>query len=361
MTMKRLALPFLSVILLVPSNAWADTLVLKDGSEIKGEIISEAPEGVVVEYFVTSTIKDQKTFPRDMIAKTVVVTEDEKAFQALGSRATPPTVLDAAFHDSLIEKKIPEFLKLYPYSKHVPELREDLKSLDQERSRLRKGDRRIDGEWLTAAQIEADPYQSGSRLKFTEMKEFARNNDQVDCLRCFELLEKEYPGSAVMPEAVELALARIDLLQDELSAAKANFAVIEKKRQNALSAARADQAKEIKDAIEQENVAFKAAKMNAEKDGTKFFNIFPNIKDALDALQAVANAEKIRLALLLQTPMRDSLVASRDAARLLSLGSLKEARDQLAAAEKLWPSNAEVVTLKKQLDDAAKAAPPVKK
>jgi hypothetical protein len=59
--------------------------------------------------------------------------------------------------------------------------------------------------------------------------------------------------------------------------------------------------------------------------------------------------------------MHDSLVASRDAARLLSLGSLKEARDQLAAAEKLWPSNAEVVTLKKQLDDAAKAAPPVKK
>jgi hypothetical protein len=41
MNMKRLALPFLSVILLVPSNAWADTLVLKDGSEIKGEIISE--------------------------------------------------------------------------------------------------------------------------------------------------------------------------------------------------------------------------------------------------------------------------------------------------------------------------------
>jgi hypothetical protein len=295
-----------------------------------------------------------------MIAKTVVVTEDEKAFQALGSRATPPTVLDTAFHDSLIEKKIPEFLKIYPYSKHLPELREDLISLDQERSRLRKGDRRIDGEWLTAAQIEADPYQSGSRLKFSEMKEFARNNDQVDCLRCYELLEKEYPGSAVMPEAVDLALARIALLQDELSAAKANFAVIEKKRQNALSAARADQAKEIKVAIEQENVAFKAAKMNAEKDGTKFFNIFPNVKEALDALQELVTAEKARLTKL-QIPMHDSVVASRDAARLLSLGSLKEARDQLAAAEKLWPSNAEVVTLKKQLDDAAKAAPPVKK
>jgi hypothetical protein len=163
-----------------------------------------------------------------------------------------------------------------------------------------------------------------------------------------------------MPEAVDLALARIALLQDELSAAKANFAVIEKKRQNALSAARADQAKEIKVAIEQENVAFKAAKMNAEKDGTKFFNIFPNVKEALDALQELVTAEKARLTKL-QIPMHDSVVASRDAARLLSLGSLKEARDQLAAAEKLWPSNAEVVTLKKQLDDAAKAAPPVKK
>jgi hypothetical protein len=180
------------------------------------------------------------------------------------------------------------------------------------------------------------------------MKEFARNNDQVDCLRCFELLEKEYPGSAVMPEAVDLALARIALLQDELSAAKANFAVIEKKRQNALSAARADQAKEIKVAIEQENVAFKAAKMNAEKDGTKFFNIFPNVKEALDALQELVTAEKARLTKL-QIPMHDSVVASRDAARLLSLGSLKEARDQLAAAEKLWPSNAEVVTIKSRL------------
>jgi hypothetical protein len=128
-----------------------------------------------------------------------------------------------------------------------------------------------------------------------------------------------------MPEAVELALARIDLLQDELSAAKANFAVMEKKRQNALSSARADQAKEIKDAIEQENIAFKAAKMNAEKDGTKFFNIFPNVEGALDALQTLVTAERARLIQLQKTPMRESIATSKDAARPPSLDAIKAA------------------------------------
>ena len=92
----------------------------------------------------------------------------------------------------------------------------------------------------------------------------------------------------------------------------------------------------------------KKAMATASADGSKFFPVFQNNREALDALQELVTAEKARL-IQLQIPMHDSVVASRDAAQLLSSGSLKEARDQLASAEKLWPSNPEVLELKPRL------------
>ena len=172
------------------SPAQADTLILKDGREIKGEILSEAPDSITIEYYVTPTIKDQKSFSRGEILSILAIPADEKAFQAIGSLATPHMVLDTSFYDLLIDKKIPEFLGRYRYSKHLSELREDLHSLEEERSRVRRGDRRIDGVWITASQIAADPYQSGARIKFTEMKELAATNETVGALQAYELLEK---------------------------------------------------------------------------------------------------------------------------------------------------------------------------
>ena len=170
MSPKTLALLAFSF-LLASGVGFADSLTLNDGREIKGDIISNTPDGVVIEFFVTPTIKDQKTFSHDEIVKIVTLPEDEKAFLVLGSRATPPTVLDSSFYDPLIEKKIPEFMKQYAYSRHITELREDLRSLTAERLRVRRGDRRIEGVWITSEQIAADPYQTQAKIKFNEIKQ----------------------------------------------------------------------------------------------------------------------------------------------------------------------------------------------
>jgi len=59
---------------------------------------------------------------------------------------------------------------------------------------------------------------------------------------------------------------------------------------------------------------------------------------------------------LQKTPMREGLKASAEASRLADAGSLKEAQDQLAAAQKLWPANHDVVVITSQLDQKNKAA-----
>lgn len=333
----------------------ADTLTLKDGREIKGDILSESPDSVLIEYYVTPTIKDQKTFSRDEIVNILAIPADEKAFQAIGSLATPDTVLDTSFYDLLIDKKIPEFLARYRYSKHLTELRDDLHSLEDERSRVRRGDRRVDGVWMTAAQIAADPYQSGAKISFTEMKEMISTNDNVGALQTYELLEKEFPGSAVIPDAIGLAQIQLDQLQDKVALAKSNFEIIDKRRQRALSVAPADQAKEIRDVLEKEKQSAKSAQDTATADGSKFFPIFQNTKESMEALQAVITAEKARLAALQKLPMKEGMDVSKKCARLISDGKLKEAEDALNQSQILWSANIDNTRLKQQLDDLAKS------
>ena len=333
----------------------ADVITLKDGREIKGEILNETPDAVLIEYYVTPTIKDQKFFSRDEIVHMVAIPADEKAFLAIGNLATPDTVLDTAFYDQLIDKKIPEFLGHYPYSKHLAELREDLHSLEEERSRVRLGDRRINGVWITAAQITADPYQSGAKIKFTEMKELTGTNDCVSSLQSYELLEKEFPGSEVMPDAIALAQTQIDQLQDKLAIAKTNFEIIDKRRQKAIALAPADQAREIKDALQNEKLAATNALAIAAADGSKFFPIFQNSKESMDALQTLITAEKTRLTALQKLQMTEGLVASSQCARLVSEGKLREAQDMLAQSQTLWPANIENTRLKLRLDDLVKS------
>ena len=333
----------------------ADVITFKNGSEIKGEILSETPDGVLIEYYVTPTIKDQKFYSRAEIAHMVLISPAEKAFQSIGNLSTPDTVLDTAFYDLLIDKKIPEYLKSYRYSKHLSELREVLRSLDEERSRVRRGDRRIGGVWITASQIAADPYQSRAKIKFTEMKELAEANDCVGALRSYELLEKEFPGSGVMPAAIALALGKIDQLQDKLSIAKTNFEIIDKRRQQAIELSPVDVAKEIKDALLNEKLGATNALVNATADGSKFFPIFQNSKESMDSLQTLIIAEKARLTALQKIPMTEGMAAANQCSNLLSEGKLKEAQDKLAQSLILWPLNIENVRLKLRLDDLIKS------
>jgi len=355
----KVGMTLLAALLLCPVlSLMADSISLKDGNVLKGDVINDGPDGVLIEYFVTSTIKVQKLVAKDEIAMISVTPSDEKAFQDLGSLATPQTVLDTSLHDQLIEKKIPEYLKQYPYSRHLTELREDLRSLEAERARLRQGDRRIDGAWIEAAKIEADPYQFGAKIQFAEMKDQMQARDSIGALKAYELLEKKYPASDVIPDAVDAALNEINLLQGRIGLANANFDIFEKRRQKTLAKARADQAKELRDAMEKDAALAKKAMATAAADGSKFFPVFQNSREALDALQELVTAEKTRLIQLQKTPMREGIAASREASRFLAEGKLKDAQEQLALSQKLWPINIDNTKLKASLEQANKQPSP---
>jgi hypothetical protein len=339
---------FLALSLVPLLVARADTLKLKNGQEIAGEIISKDGDAVLIEYRVTATIKDQRSIPKSEIDKIETVAEDQKSFSELGPMTPLPTLLDATAYDSLLERKIPQFLKAYSYSSHLAEIREKQAVLAGERDRVRRGDRKIDGVWITSEEMSADPVQNGARVRLAQMKLAAAAGDPVASLQSYELLEKEFPGSDAMAEAVPFALKQLSQLQTKINAARSTYDINEKARLAALAAAPGDQKKEMNVLRERDLASAASAKQSAETTGAKFFAVFPGIKDSLDALQAIVNSEHDRLLTLSKTPMAESVADCAAAAKLLASGNAVAAKEKLASAEKLWPQCSAVAALRKK-------------
>lgn len=332
----------------------ADILELKNGEKLKGEILSKDGDTVLMEYYVTATIKDQKSVPKSEIERIVTVSEDEKAFRELGGMEPFPTVLDATVYDSLIDRKSPQFEKAYPYSSHLGVVREKVAVLVAERDRLRKGDRKIDGTWITAADLSTDPYQNGARVRLAQMKLSAASGDPSASLQSYELLEKEFPGSDAMAQALPLALAQMSQLQSLINEVRGTFDVKEKARLAAIAAAPADQAKEMKAMHDREVAASAAAQKAGQDTGSKFFAVFAGVKESIDALQNLLNSEHDRLVTLSKTPMAECVADCAAAAKLQAGGNSVAAKDKLAAADKLWPQCASIATIRKRIEEGGR-------
>jgi hypothetical protein len=358
---RSLILLFLSHLI---GGVFADTLILKDGTKIRGEILEEGPSGITIECRVTPTIKDQKIVAKSDIEKVEKVSQDQKDFQELGSLDTPPTVTDTSFYDPLIDRKLPEFISKYPDSSLNSEACERLKALTQERERVQRGDRRLESVWITASEIAAEPYQSGALVKFTCIKMVAASNNAVEALKGYELLEKSYPGSAVMPDAVPIALQQLQQLQSQVAVAKANVEIELKNISNsvvALEKTRADEARKLKDAMLQYENNAKSAMTVAGADGSKFFPVFQKSKDSLAALQVLILSERARLSQFPLSTMREGIASAKEGLRMIKAEKIKEARDQLALSQRLWPANYDNTKLKLladrlEADIAAKAS-----
>ncbi|MFZ0434524.1 MAG: hypothetical protein WAL87_00915 [Chthoniobacterales bacterium] len=355
-TMMRNITPLIVIALATLANLLhADVVVLKDGSKITGEIIAETSDSITVEYFATRTIKDQKTISKTEIDKVEKISPDRKAFEELGSLETPATVLDTSFYDALVDRKLPEFIAKYPDSPCNAEAINRLNILKEERNRVNQGDRRLESVWITAAEIAAEPYQTGAMIQYTFVKAGAASNNPVETLRTYELLEKKYPGSAVMPDAVAIALKQLDVLQAQIPVARANGEIELKNISNALVTARADEAKMLKDGLERDANIAKAAIKTAGVDGSKFFAIFQKSKEALDALQLLVAEERVRLSQFQITTMREGIAAAKEGIRMIREEKLKAARDYLVLSQKLWPVNHDIIKLKNAVDQAETA------
>jgi hypothetical protein len=148
-----------SVVLL----ADADTVKLKDGTVLEGDILSEDQTQMVIELqFASGTIKTKRTVNKADIAAVIRLTEEQKAQGAMERafeqvqeyQLDPNTSEPQSYYDHVINDVFRQFLSRFPNSPHKKEVNEKLAEWVAERDKVASGLARLGNEWMPRDEAE---------------------------------------------------------------------------------------------------------------------------------------------------------------------------------------------------------------
>jgi hypothetical protein len=349
-------------VLLSPSLLWADKVYLKSGDVVSGTIIEETPDMVRVQVLV-GTIKDKRAINRVSIDRIEKTTPEDVEREACLPLKTTPDGLPAKGYEERL-KVIDEFLAKYPSSKYRAEIQGIRDSLDGELKRIKSGELRFRGTWLTPEQqtIHAPNLEAATALRL--MRQAAAGRNLLGALRQLEMIEKAYPGTLALPVAITDAKSLLPAygqrLTQELEYAKYDTTQNAKGMASLTGAAR--------DAAQQELDAAAArfkAQIEAEK-AKKITWLTVDLKSEASINEAIARVRKEidRVGKLDPAALDAQAKAFYDAGELVYAGKLDEAKTALTAAAnmnggaKFSQAKAKTTPSTKKSSATTSAAPP---
>jgi hypothetical protein len=340
------------------SSAFADTIILKSGERIEGKILNETDKELTLEIKISAGITDERVVAKTDIDKISKVSPEMEAYKAISTIQTGANSLAVSQYEPLL-RALQGFLLQYPNSPNAAVVQAAFDDLQAEMKRVEKGEAKLDGQWLSKAEVEKEKIQIGGRIAFNYMKQQAAAGDFIGALNTFSALEKPYGGAATFPDSIDLARQIIARFKATVEAAIPNQKVIKAEREKGFAAAGPLDRKEMMEAYKKEQDAAEAAVAAAEK-ASKWPPFIAGSEKSLLALQARVTRESERLALLPVDKMRRSLQLVDEGKMKITDGELDEAVTTLKEATTLWSANDLAVRLAKDAEtqkaDAAKAA-----
>ena len=339
---------------LLSVSAVADTITLKTGDRLDAKIVRETATEVTIAVQVSAGITDERVIPKTDIAKIDRVPADETAYRAIMNLQPGKNSLLPAQYDGIM-MALQGFVSAYPESSHVAEVKQALAAFQAEKKLADTGEVKVDGTWLSMAEALRQRVQIGGRQAFNAMKNANAAGDAIGMLNAFAVLEKNYGGARVLPEAVELARQILPALTPVVERAIDNQKVREAERQLGVKNAAPLDRPDLIAAYQREQAQAVAALAAATAAGL-WPPFVTNSERCLKAIAARIPTEMARLEKIPVTAMRDSLRLADQAQAEFARKDFSRATDTLREAGVLWPENELIKRLTAQL--AAAKIPP---
>lgn len=337
------------------TSGWADTIVLKSGERIEGRVVSETDKQLTLEVQVSAGITDERKVAKADVDKVEKQSPELEAYKEIVGLQPGANSLAEADYEPRIAA-LQGFLGHFPSGTKTADVKTALSGFEADLKRVKKGDVKLDGQWYSKDEIQRDKVQIGGRMAFGYMKSQAAAGDILGALNTFAALEKTYPGTAVMPDAVELARQLVASLKTAVDRAIPEQKVRKAEYDKGLKDAGPDDQKSIAAAYKLEQDKAEAEMKAAEKAG-RWAPFNRNSEKCLTSLQAMADKEKIRLAALSPDQMRQSVQLAKSARLKAATGDLEPAANGLKESLKLWPANELAQRTEKEMADAKSKKP----
>jgi hypothetical protein len=345
----------LGTLMTLATGALADVVTLKNGEHLEGKITKESARDLTMEVVFSQGISEERVVPKATIEKVDKVSPEIVAYRAISGVRLGNDSMAVAQYDSPIGA-LRAFVKQYPNSGRTLDVRTILNSFVEEKKRVENGEVKSDGTWLSKAEVDRERVQIGARLAFSYMKSQSATGDYLGAMTTFTAIEKNYPGAAVWPDAIDLAGQVVGALKKTLEKEEANAKAFNAERAARLAGDSPQERAQSNIAIKQEDANAEAIVAAAEKAGNWPPLLAKNEK-CVKALITRADHEKTRLAALPVDKMRQSLRCTEQAKLSLNNGDNNKAADILKQATSLWAENEMAKRLAKETADAPKSVP----
>lgn len=342
-----------AVFLALSLTALGDTFILKSGEKVEGKVLSETDKEITLQIAVTATIKDERVIKKADLDKVEKVALDEQAWPALKTLALGEASLELADYTQAITT-LTAFIKQFPESAHAAEAKAKLALFEAEKQRVEAGELKVSGKWLSAAQAEQEKVQMAGDILLARMKRFAAAAQYVEAMNTFDKMEKSFPGSAAMPDAIEIARQAIPAIK--LAAEQRQTQLKQSVLENAtrLTNSKGPERQQIETMQKQNIAAMDAAVAAAERSGATWLPLSPSNERSITALITKCGTELTRISALPVDKMRLSLKAVAKAKAAFEASDLPEADKALTEANNAWPANEQIKRLQQKLAEERK-------
>jgi len=347
-------------ILLATIPALADTVTLKSGEVLNGQITSETDQEIAMDVIISAGITDQKTVAKADVQSTSKTPPDEVAYQTLKDCQISARSLRSSNYAAII-KSLEAFLQQFPQSPRVDEVKAALEAFKTEQARVAAGELKWNNHWYTAKEAEKNKYQLHAQMILSTMKEQASRRDFVGALNGFDLIEKYYPGSSSYPDAIELAQNMIRVAAADTDRLQAAAKTQESQFTNGIVLVPEPQKSIMLAARQSQITAADATLAAAERSGVKWKPLIPVSTKSFEGMKTTIASESTRLQALPVPAMRKSIACVADAEEELRYNNLMNAEAKLKEAGTLWTQNERLISLNAEVSTIkakAKAATP---
>jgi hypothetical protein len=215
-----------------------------------------------------------------------------------------------------------------------------LAELEAEKKRVVAGEVKLNGKWMGKEEAQKERYQINALLAFQYMRDQSGKGDLVAAMNAFDVIETQYPGAKVYPDAVELARRILpSLKQDVERKRQALIPELEQRRRQIDTMPSGAPRNELVAQQQREEAAADLAITNAERQRLKWMPVTLRSERLLSLNLGRIPDEIQRLNGLDVAKMRQSIKLAEEAREAFARKEYDVAETNLREATELWFAN----------------------
>ncbi len=216
------------------STLTADTFLLKDGTKVEGTIINETKRSYLLRAEISRNVYDEITVLKLDVTKHIEEDKSIKAFDKISKILPTPDLMSAKAYASIIDNQLKPFVRDFPESPNIEEVKEILDTLEAEQTVVLGGGIKLDGILLTQQDVTADKYEVSASTDLKKFIKFAQRKQYRQALSKLAEMEIVYPHSTQVRKAQKVALSILPNYERELKVLLSQVDEIGKRRDRTL-------------------------------------------------------------------------------------------------------------------------------